>query len=156
MTVLAIERLTVGPGELEAVVRVDPGLLRTSCAPRAATRVRELMPGLARHTCDNDRGTSFMVEIEDTETAHLLEHVACEFMALAGSPRSLRGSTAWDFTRDGAGTFRIALQFDNDLVAIGALKHAADVVRWAMSDVGERPDVERLAADLRTARGRVG
>ena len=43
----------------------------------------------------------------DTETPHLLEHIAEELMALSGSPRWLKGETAWDFGRDGRGVFRV-------------------------------------------------
>lgn len=150
---LSIESVTVGEEALEAVVRVEPTMQRTSQAPGSASRVRALLPGLARHTCENERGASFLAELGDTETAHLLEHVACELMALAGSPRSLRGRTSWDFARDGSGVFRVALEFDHDLVALGALKAAPAIVGWAMSGEGEPPDVGEIARGLLALRG---
>ncbi len=81
-----------------------------------------MLPGLARHTCDNDEGVDFLRELRDTETAHLLEHVATELAALSGSPRSLRAETSWDFARDGRGVFRLRFDYDDDLVVLGALR----------------------------------
>jgi hypothetical protein len=141
-----VESVTLGESSVEALVRFAPGEpLRTT--PAIAARALSLLPGLARHRCDNDAGLTFSAEARDTELAHLLEHVACELMALAGSPRTLRGETAWDFGRDGRGVFRVTLQFDDDLVALGALKAAAEIVE-ALAHGEEPPDpavtVERL------------
>lgn len=153
MSAAVIESVEVGEGRLEALVRVEEGSMRTSmAAPGLPVRARTLLPGLARHTCENEAGKSFLVELHDTETAHLLEHVTCELMALAGSPRSLRGETSWDFARDGRGVFRVRLQFDSDLVALGALKEAVSVVEWLFTDEGAAPDVGAAAERLRAVR----
>lgn len=154
MTAFTIERVEVGATRLEALVRVNERWMRTSAAGSGVVkRARELLPGLARHTCENDAGASLLVELHDTETAHLLEHVACELMALSGSPRSLRGETAWDFARDGRGVFRVGLEFDNDVVALGALKEAAVIVEWLLTAEGVRPDVAPAVRHLRAVRG---
>lgn len=159
--VLAVDRVEVGPAALEATVRVvDESRQRTCSVPGLADRAVELLPGLARHTCENESGLDALREFADTETPHLLEHVASELMALAGSPRSLRGATEWDFARDGRGVFRVRLEFDDDLVALGALREAHGVVEWLMA--GERqgdsaasmPDVSAAVARLRAVRSR--
>jgi len=152
---LQIERIEVGPDRVEAFVRVDDrSSARTSAYPGLPDRALQLLPGLARHTCENGSAHGHIAELADTETPHLLEHVACELMALSGSPRTLRGETAWDFARDGAGVFRVRLDYDDDLVCLGALRHGVIVVEWLLEPSGERPDVERVVAELAVIRGR--
>lgn len=148
---LAVRRIEVGENSLEAVVFVtDQSYLRTSHSRDLPERAVGLLPGLRRHTCDNDAELDFVRELRDTESAHLLEHVACELMALSGSPRSLKGRTAWDFARDGRGVFRVTLEFDDDLVAMGALDEAVRVVEWLLAgeDGGAAPDVDAVVARL--------
>jgi hypothetical protein len=144
---VAIEGVEVGESRIEALVRVAPAGMRTTAADGLKARALDLLPGLARHTCENDAGRPFSAELGDTETAHLLEHVACELMALAGSPRSLRAETSWDFAKDGPGAFRIRMEYDDDLVALGALRQASEMVGWLFGG-GARPDVAAIAADL--------
>ena len=149
---MRVDAVTVGEGTLSALVRFDPGEpLRTDAA--VASRALAALPGLARHRCDNDAGNTFAAEIRDTEVAHLLEHVACELMALAGSPRTLPGETSWDFARDGRGVFRVTLAFDDDLVGLGALKSAAEIVS-ALAEDREPPDAASVAGRLRELRER--
>lgn len=153
---MRIEAIEVAEKTVTATVRVtDPECMRTSCAPDLVPEALELLPGLVRHTCENDLGASFIVEMRDTETAHFLEHVAAELMALSGSPRSLRGHTGWDFARDGRGVFRVALEFDDDLVAIGALRDAARIVEWLIHHEAHKPDPDAMVRDLRELRTRV-
>ncbi len=156
MAPLAFEAIEVGPRAVDATVRVA-GRARTSASPGLASRALELLPGLRRHTCDNGSAHGIAAELADTETAHLLEHVAFELMALAGSPRSLRGETAWDFSADGVGVYHVRLAYDDDLVALGALKAAAGVVEWLMDTVAQpdgpnRPDVDAIVRTLHALR----
>lgn len=158
MALLTFEAIEVGPHVVDATVRVDEaGRARTSAAPGLASRTLELLPGLRRHTCENGSAHGIAAELADTETPHLLEHVAFELMALAGSPRSLRGETAWDFSADGAGVYHVRLAYDDDLVALGALKAATGVVEWLMDTAiqpggSTRPDVDSIVRDLRSLR----
>ena len=156
MTSLVIERVDVGPERIEAVVRVPVGSpAKTSAAPGLADRALELMPGLARHTCENGSPHGIVAELADTETPHLLEHVAFELMALSGSPRTLRGETAWDFSADGRGVYRVRLAFDDDLVALGSLREALAVCEWLLDPApADKPDVSAIASRLRAVRER--
>lgn len=147
---MRIRSVTVGPATLEAVVAFAPGEpLRTRDVPGLAAGALRLLPGLRGHSCENGAGASFAAELEDTEVAHALEHAALEIAALAGSPATLRGRTSWDFTSDGAGVFRVMLEYEDDLVMLGALTVATDVVR-AASGESAAPDV---AAEVRRLRG---
>ena len=155
MGVLRIERVDVGPERGEALVRVtDRDFVSTAAAPGLPERALRLLPGLARHTCENGSAHGHIAELADTETPHLLEHVACELMALSGSPRTLRGETAWDFTADGPGMFRVRLAYDDDLACLGALRNGVDVVEWLLGAAFEQPDVERIVTELAAVRGR--
>ncbi|MEI7813367.1 MAG: hypothetical protein WCJ13_01065 [Coriobacteriia bacterium] len=156
MAFLLVERIEVGPEQIEALVRVPAGEpARTSATPGLADRALVLLPGLVRHTCENGSAHGMVAELDDTETPHLLEHVAFELMAMAGSPRTLRGQTAWDFSADGRGVFRVRLGYDDDLVALGALREAVAVCEWLLEPGGaERPDIEQAVARLRDLRTR--
>lgn len=154
MVALSIEKIEVGRNRVEARVRVlDPTLLRTSSERGLSQRARELLPGLVRHSCENSQGRDFLTELRDTETPHLLEHVAAELMALSGSPRTLKGETVWDFARDGRGVFSVRLAYDDDLVAVGALREALAIVEWLFApDSQARPDVNETTERLRALR----
>jgi hypothetical protein len=151
---LRIRSVTVGPKAIEAVVVFDEGQpLRTSETPGATQEVLRLLPGLRGHRCDNGAGATFGDEIADTELAHLIEHAALEIAALADSPETLQGRTSWDFAADGPGVFRVSLEYDDDLVVLGALSVAADAVRAACGS-GAAPDIETEARRLRGVRKR--
>jgi cyanophycin synthetase len=155
MSALHIERIEVGPELIEVLVRVSsPSCLRTSGYPGLPARALELLPGLSRHTCENGSAHGYIAELADTETPHLLEHVACELMALSGSPRTLRAETAWDFSADGPGVFHLRMAYDDDLVCLGALRNGVDVVEWLLDPSTERPDVARVVSELSVVRGR--
>jgi len=54
----------------------------------------ECYPDLRRHRCESGRHRSFVTEAAQTETAHLLEHLAVELLALSGVSRDVaRGQT---------------------------------------------------------------
>jgi hypothetical protein len=149
MLEIRIARVTVTPDE----VRVR-GAVEGEGAPRDAAdvileRVRVVLPGLLRHRCSTGAEHPFEEELPSTEVPHLLEHVALELMAEAGSPRRLRGTTRWLRRPGGPHAFRISLEYDDDLVCLGAVKEAPRFVRYILEG-GERPAlhdvVVRLAA----------
>jgi hypothetical protein len=147
-----VARTNVAPGLVQALLVFDEGEpLRTSDVPGLVRAALEALPGLKGHRCRNDVGLGFPEELEDTELAHLVEHATLEIMALAGSPETLRGSTSWDFAADGPGVFRVAMEWDDDLVALGALSCAAALVR-ALARGEAPPDVVAEAVRLRGLR----
>jgi hypothetical protein len=149
-----IRSVTVGPETIDAVIAFEPDEpLRTSEVPGLCEALLGTLSGLRGHRCENDAGASFAKELADTEIAHALEHAALEIAAMAGSPVTLRGRTTWDFAADGAGVFRVALEYDDDLVVLGALSVAADVVRAATGE-GVAANVTAEASRLRELRKR--
>jgi hypothetical protein len=144
----------VTPGLLEALVVFDPGEpLRTSEVPGLAAAALAELPGLEGHRCRNGAGLGFAAELEDTELAHLIEHSTLEIMAMAGSDEGLRGATSWDFGADGPGAFRVSVAWDDDLVALGALRYACALV-GALARGQTPPDPTAEARRLRGLRRR--
>lgn len=150
---MRVESVEIGPASIVAVLRFDPGEpMRSSEVPHLAEALVRALPGLKGHRCENGADLTFLQEAADTEIAHLVEHATLEIMAMAGSPDTLRGSTEWDFARDGRGAFRVTAECDDDLVALGALRCAAEVV-GAVASGDEAPDAGAEARRLRALRG---
>lgn len=147
---MQVRSVTVCPDTIDVTVTVGDGdPLRTSADSAIPKRAIEALPGLLTHRCENDKHAAFAEELGDTEVPHLFEHVVLELMARSGSPRSLRGETSWDFRTHGRGVFRVSLEYDDDLVCLGAIKLAEQVMEFVLraEDLPELPsEVERLAA----------
>ncbi|MCE5203937.1 MAG: hypothetical protein ABFC80_03635 [Coriobacteriales bacterium] len=151
---MRVHAVTVCPDRVDVVVGIDEeGITRTATAPDVPERALRLLPDLEKHFCHNGSGRTFAEEIRDTEVPHLFEHVVMEIMAQAGSPRSLKGETSWDFRRDGKGVFRVSVEYDDDLVCLGSIKLANQVMGYLL-DGGEVPDVEAETGRLRELRSR--
>jgi hypothetical protein len=150
---MRVHSVTVCPDRVDIVVQVESArAMRTSLDEAVAERALEVLPGLARHRCFNEAGRTFAEELADTEVPHLFEHVVLELMAEAGSPRSLKGETEWDFKRDGHGVFRVSLEYDDDLVCLGAIKSAGKFVSYMLRG-GDMPDVRLETGSLAGLRG---
>jgi len=137
---------------IHAVVRIQDRDHRRLVGDEIAGRLLAMLPGLERHSCESGSAHGIVAELTDTETAHALEHLTLEIMALAGSPRSLRGLTEWDFARDGKGVFRVSVDYDRDDVAVGAIRVARDVLEWVMGQ-GASVDIETAVTRLWALRG---
>ncbi|MBN1192901.1 MAG: hypothetical protein JXA36_04325 [Coriobacteriia bacterium] len=150
---MRVHSVTVCSDRVDVVVQVDSATaMRTSADSSIAHRALQVLPGLARHRCFNDDGRTFAEELADTEVPHLFEHVVLELMAGSGSPRSLKGETFWDFKRDGRGVFRVSLEYDDDLVCLGAIKAADELVSYIVNG-GEPPDIRARTDGLVALRG---
>ena len=142
-----IKKVIVGPRNLEAIVELAPSApLMTSEDPKGTELVLDLMPGLADHLCLGDSSSSFGEVVEDTELAHLLEHVTVELLArtdVAGDVSS--GLT----TGLGDGLYQITLACPDDVLVAGALSSAVWVLQWAYSGGSDpRPDVDAIVDGL--------
>ncbi|PKQ19635.1 MAG: hypothetical protein CVT66_08950 [Actinobacteria bacterium HGW-Actinobacteria-6] len=149
---MRVSSVTVCADRVDVLVDVgDAEALRTMSDSTIAERALKLLPGLERHVCHNDDDRTFAEELADTEVPHLFEHVVMELMARAGSPRTLKGETSWDFKRDGHGIFRVAFEYDDDLVCLGAIKAASKVMAY-LTDGGPAPDTALETARLLSLR----
>jgi len=124
-----VERMRTVPGGTETVVRLtQPALRRTSALPGIAERVLGRLPDIVRHRCESPKGLGIAGEFADTESAHLLEHVALELLVREGHPRTMAGRTTWDFGRDGHGVYRIFLGCEDVEAVRCALEEACVLI----------------------------
>ena len=143
-----IKKVTIDPVELAAKVRVaNDAPLLTSEDPEATARVLELVPGLVDHVCLGDDAPRFGSVIDDTELAHLLEHVTVELVARTGLGGEIEAGRT---TRVGKESFVIRLACPDDVLVCGALSSAVWILEWAYSGGGEpAPDVDAVVEGLR-------
>lgn len=146
--------ISVGPDRVGVRLAFESGEpTRASECPGLADLVLSAFPGMGGHRCSTQSVRAFADELADTELAHLFEHVVLELMASAGSPRDLGGHTSWDFRVDGPRVYRVSLEYDDDLVCLGAIK-AADRILRCMIQHGDSPDVKAEARRLESLRDR--
>lgn len=173
-----VEKVTVLTGRLSVLVRVAPGMPRTS-TPQLAAQLRERFPTLPSHACVNDIGETFGCVMGATSLPHVLEHLVIDLQArahaqggeqlapprvnaarvelasaadpLAAAPASAArtaparpaaeppsapaaptfvGTTEW--LDEPAGLAHVQVSFDDDLIALRALRDAADILNQAV------------------------
>ena len=114
--------------------------LTTAEAPRIPRILFRLFPHMAAQRCHNDDGHSFRREAQATEIPHLFEHLILEIQDQvrrgAGSP--FTGETSWNWTVDPRGRFYVTVDYDNEIVALGAIRLAERVIAALDSkDIGQ-------------------
>ena len=142
-----IKKVTIGPRALVARVELASSApLMTSDDPEGTERALTLMPGLAEHACLGDASASFGEVAQDTELAHLLEHVTVELLAQT----NVAGDISCGQTTEVAErAYEITLSCPDDVLVAGALSSAAWVLQWAYSGGGEpEPDIAAIAQGL--------
>lgn len=123
---------SVADGRVTVRLAVDPARMRTSDVPGLASRALDGLPLMVGHACDNADGRSTREEFQDTEVAHVVEHVAIELLSRVAPVRGLRGETAWDFAADGQGVFRVTVHHPDTACAAVALREACRLVEdWS-------------------------
>lgn len=118
-------------GVLRAVVQIPQGEARTTEGyPDVAHRAVDRYPEMARHRCANGHRLGIVHELATTEVAHLFEHILIEEAVALGVPRqALSGETAWDFSRDGAGVYRVRVRgLESEVQARSAARAAAAAI----------------------------
>lgn len=90
----------------------------------------KLLPQMATQHCFNDEGLSFRREAQATEIPHLFEHLIIEIQdqVRRGIGAPLSGETSWNWTVDPRGMFYVTVDYDNELVALGAIRLAESVI----------------------------
>lgn len=166
-----VEKVTVLTGRLSVLVRVAPGMPRTS-TPQLAAQLRERFPTLPSHACVNDVGETFGCVMGATSLPHVLEHLVIDLQArahaqggeqlapvrvnaariasafaadpLAAAPAARTaaappsapaaptfvGTTEW--LDEPAGLAHVQVSFADDLIALRALRDAADILNQAV------------------------
>ena len=107
----------------------DPERLVTSQVPHLPRRLFRLLPEMATHRCENGHGLSFRQECRDTEIPHIFEHLIIELQGRAQPVEVLRGETEWDWSVDPWGQFHVTVEYENELLALGAIRLAEKMIR---------------------------
>lgn len=146
---ISIKKVVVGPKNLTATVEFSAKAPRlTSEEAEATKRVLELLPGLSNHLCLGDADARFGLVAEDTEVAHLLEHVTVELLALtnlAGDVSS--GKTSLVDSR--RGLYEIILACPDDVLVTASLSSAVWLLNWAYGNQEDAdPDINAIVSGL--------
>ena len=146
---ISIKKVVVGPKNLTATVEFSAKAPRlTSEEAEATKRVLELLPGLSEHLCLGDADARFGLVANDTEVAHLLEHVTVELLALtnlAGDMSS--GKTSLVDSR--RGLYEIILACPDDVLVAASLSSAVWLLNWAYGNQEDAdPDINAIVSGL--------
>ena len=87
---------------------------------------------LGQHACRNEVGPLFAVVLKCTSTPHLLEHLVIDAQTRAAKDpnRVFAGTTQWS-AEDNL-LANVAFSYEDDLVALDALKHALEFLNGVL------------------------
>lgn len=125
----------------------DPDRFLTSQAPHLPRALFRLFPHLSQHKCDNGNGYTFRRECRCTEIPHLFEHLIIELQAQAQPAEVLRGETQWNWRVDPRGRFYVFVDYENELLALGAIRLAERILQAL-----DRRDLEAVDPETEMAR----
>ena len=125
--------------------------LTTAEAPRIPRILFRLFPHMAAQRCHNDGGYSFRREAQATEIPHLFEHLILEIQnqVRRGVGLPFAGETSWNWTVDPRGRFYVTVDYDNEIVALGAVRLAERVINALDSKQIAQVDMGREIGRLR-------
>lgn len=106
----------------------DPNRCTTDKVPHLPKLLFRMFPNLATHRCENGRGHSFRRECSATEIPHLLEHLIIEIQGQAFPHTRLSGETQWNWRVDPRGRFHVYVEYENELLALGAIRLAERIM----------------------------
>ena len=146
-----IRKVTITQRSLTAQVGIgETAPLFTVDDPAGTGLIANLIPELANHACYGDGGEKFGDVMDNTELAHLLEHVTVEVLARtnrAGSVSAGQTRTVSEANR----TYELRFACPDDVLVAGALSSAAWIVEWAYTGGGDpAPDIDAIAKGLVT------
>lgn len=95
----------------------------TASYPRTITILANSLPRVLQSTCFNDKQLPFRQEAQQTEIAHLFEHILLEYLCIdylstGISTATFKGLTSWDWKKEKAGTFHIAVNAGEETLGI--------------------------------------
>lgn len=147
---MKVTEICVVPGERRIRLTVempDPDRFLTSQVPHLPKMLFRLFPHLAHHKCHNDHGYTFRQECRATEIPHLFEHLIIELQAQAQPTEVLRGETQWNWRVDPRGRFYVYVDYENELLAVGAIRLAERILHAL-----DRRDLEMVDTETGMAR----
>jgi len=158
-----VTEICVVPAERRIRLTVEmpnPDRFLTSQAPHLPRRLFRLFPNLSQHKCENGRGYTFRRECRQTEIPHLFEHLIIELQAQAQPAEVLRGETHWNWRVDPKGRFHVFVDYENELLAVGAIRLAERILQSLderhLEDVDAELEMARLREVARLGRALMG
>lgn len=145
-----VEILFYDKNRVKLVVEMaDPNRYSTEHAPHIPRLLFKLFPHLARHRCDNDNGLTFRKESRSTEIPHLFEHLIIELQGQVQKTRVLKGETQWNWRIDPRGRFHVYVDYENEILVLGAIRLAERIISALDNRQIEQIDIEREVEKLR-------
>lgn len=145
-----VEILFYASNRVKLVVEMpDPECYSTRQAPHIPRLLFKLFPRLARHRCDNGKGISFRRECQCTEIPHLFEHLIIELQGQVQGEGVLKGETQWNWQADPRGRFHVYVEYDNEILALGAIRVAERIIQALDNRQIENLNVEEEIEELR-------
>jgi hypothetical protein len=147
---IELQSITFGGGHALVRVRLsDDAPLTTDENIEATAHVYYVMPGIADHACTGDAGATFKDVMGATETAHLLEHMTIELMALTNMAGDVSCGRTRAVSGDDDRLFEIELAAPDDVLVTSALSSALWILDWALSGAAEpEPDLKGIVAGI--------
>jgi hypothetical protein len=147
--VKVVEILFYNSHRVKLVVEMpDPNKYSTRHAPHIPNLLFKLFPHLSRHRCENDNGYSFRRECQSTEIPHLFEHLIIELQGQAQRSCVLKGETQWNWRVDPKGRFHVYVDYENELLVLGAIRIAERIINaldnHAIDDLDITAEIENL------------
>ncbi|MGC8833919.1 MAG: cyanophycin synthetase family protein [Armatimonadota bacterium] len=127
----------------------DPDRCTTDKVPHIPKQLFKMFPNLAAHRCDNGNGHSFFEECQATEIPHLLEHLIIEIQGQAFPHTQLSGETHWNWQVDPRGRFYVYVEYENELLALGAIRLAEKIINAISNRRLDQIDTEAEIKKLR-------
>lgn len=123
----------------------------TSEAPWIPRHVFKLFPNIGSQRCYNDASNPFHREALATEIPHLFEHLIIEIQnqVRRGVGAPLRGETEWNWKIDPHGLFHVTVNYDNEVIALAAIRLAERIINAIDSREISHIDMPREMARLR-------
>lgn len=145
-----VEILFYDRNRVKLVVEMsDPARYSTEHAPHIPRLLFKLFPHLARHRCDNDNGYTFRKECRATEIPHLFEHLIIELQGQVQRSRILKGETQWNWRIDPRGRFHVYVDYENEMLVLGAIRLAERVINALDDRVIDHLDMEKELGKLK-------
>ena len=139
-----------GDGRVKLVVEMpNPDKYTTKDAPHIPRFLFRLFPHLAKHRCDNGNGLSFRRECRSTEIPHLFEHLIIELEGQAHKTGPLKGETQWDWRVDPKGLFHVEVEYENELLVVGAIRVAERIINSLDANQLDEVDIQQEIENLK-------
>jgi len=131
-----IKKVWFGHGTSNVILEIPEYLTNTCQIPGIKKSVLEAFPSIQHHHCHNDNGFSFEDELDNTELAHLLEHILIELISEKDiNSDNIIGWTKWNWKINPYWHYEIEIGYPNKTVFLSALSETFKFMESLVSEV---------------------